>query len=54
MRTRLNRVFALSALVVALVVQLQHPWTRMGVRVLGSWIAAGGVLMLGWALHSTQ
>jgi hydrogenase/urease accessory protein HupE len=26
-------------------------WTRIAVRVIGSWIAASGLLLLGWALH---
>jgi hypothetical protein len=30
-------------------VQLRQPWTRIAVRVVGSWIAASGLLMLGWA-----
>ena len=41
----------LVALVAAFVVSLQRPWTRIVVRVAGSWIAAVGLLMLGWALR---
>ncbi len=26
-------------------------WTRIAVRVIGSWIAASGLLLLGWVLH---
>lgn len=26
-------------------------WTRIAVRVIGSWIAASGLLLLGWILH---
>jgi len=44
-------LFVLVALVAACVVALQRPWTRIVVRVAGSWIAAMGLLMLGWALH---
>jgi hydrogenase/urease accessory protein HupE len=43
-------VFVVAALVAALVVALQRPWTRIAVRVAGSWIAASGLLMLGWTL----
>jgi len=43
-------IFVLAALVAALVVTLRRPWTRIAVRVAGSWIAAIGLLLLGWAL----
>jgi urease accessory protein len=42
-------VFVLVALAAALVVQLRASWARIAVRVVGSWIAASGLLMLGWA-----
>jgi urease accessory protein len=42
---------ALVGLVAAAVIQLRQRWTRIAVRVLGSWIAASGLLMLGWTLH---
>jgi|KBSMisStaDraftv2_1062788.scaffolds.fasta_scaffold01256_8 urease accessory protein len=45
-------LFVLTALVVAFVVQLRQSWSRMAVRVLGSWIAASGLLMLGWVVHA--
>ena len=35
-----------------LAVTLRPAWTRIGVRVAGSWIAATGLLMLGWGLRS--
>ena len=41
--------FVIVALVAAFVVRLHAPWTRIAVRVAGSWIAASGLLMLGWA-----
>jgi hydrogenase/urease accessory protein HupE len=44
-------LFVLVALVAAFVVSLQRPWTRIVVRVAGSWIAALGLLLLGWALR---
>lgn len=43
-------VFVLMALVAAPVSRLRVPWTRIAVRVAGSWIAAIGLLLLGWAL----
>jgi hydrogenase/urease accessory protein HupE len=43
-------VFVLTALASALVLSLRPPWTRIVVRVAGSWIAATGLLMLGWSL----
>ena len=44
-------VFVLVALVAAWVVSLRAPWARIAVRVAGSWIAAIGLLLLGWGLH---
>jgi hydrogenase/urease accessory protein HupE len=41
-------VFVLVALISALVVSLRKQWERITVRVAGSWIAAIGLLMLGW------
>jgi hypothetical protein len=32
-------------------VALRAPWTRIAVRVAGSWIAAIGLLLAGWALR---
>jgi len=44
-------VFVLVALVAAFVVQLRAHWARIAVRVGGSWIAASGLLMLGWSMR---
>lgn len=44
-------VFVLVALCAALVVRLRWPWTRIAVRVTGSWIVASGLLVLGWNLR---
>ena len=41
-------VFTIVALLAALVVSRRRPWERIAVRVAGSWIAAVGLLMLGW------
>jgi urease accessory protein len=45
-------IFALIALAAAFVVRLHAQWTRIAVRVAGSWIAASGFLMLGWAVRA--
>jgi urease accessory protein len=42
-------LFVVVALVSAFVIRLQPPWTRIAVRVAGSWIVATGLLLLGWA-----
>ncbi len=44
-------VFALVALVAAFVVSLERAWTRIAVRVAGSWIAAIGLLLFGWSVR---
>ena len=46
-------VFVLVVLVAASVVQLRAHWARIAVRVGGSWIAASGLLMLGWSIRGT-
>ena len=40
--------FCLFAILTAQVTALSAGWTRIAVRVGGSWIAAAGLLMLGW------
>jgi urease accessory protein len=42
-------IFVLIALSAAFVVHLRAEWARIAVRVAGSWIAACGLLMFGWA-----
>jgi len=44
-------LFVLVALVSAFVVSMKPPWTRIAVRVTGSWVAAIGILMIGWFLR---
>jgi hypothetical protein len=44
-------VLVLTVLAAALAVSLQAAWTRIALRVGGSWIAAIGMLMLGWLLQ---
>ncbi len=45
-------VFVLIAISAAFVVPLRAQWARIAVRVAGSWIAASGLLMLGWAVRT--
>ncbi len=45
-------VFVLISLAAAFVVRLRAQWARIAVRVAGSWIAASGLLMLGWAVRT--
>jgi hypothetical protein len=44
-------VFVAVTLLSAFVVSLQSAWARIVVRVSGSWIAAIGLLMLGWLIR---
>jgi hydrogenase/urease accessory protein HupE len=44
-------IFVLAAIIAGAVVSLRKPWTRIVVRVAGSWIAAIGLLMLGWTVR---
>jgi hydrogenase/urease accessory protein HupE len=44
-------VFTLTALAASLVVPLRAMWARVAVRVAGSWVAAVGLLLCGWALR---
>jgi urease accessory protein len=44
-------LFVLVTLASAFVVSLERPWSRIVVRVVGSWVAASGLLLLGWAFR---
>ena len=44
-------VFTLATLAAALVVSLRAEWSRVAVRVGGSWVAACGILLLAWSLR---
>lgn len=46
-----SAVFVLVVLVAAFVAALRARWARIAVRVGGSWIAASGLLMLGWSFR---
>ncbi|HET6349502.1 MAG TPA: HupE/UreJ family protein [Candidatus Krumholzibacteria bacterium] len=47
-------VFACTTLLAAMVVSLRARWTRVMIRVAGSWIAATGILLLGWLLRGVR
>jgi hydrogenase/urease accessory protein HupE len=44
-------LFVIVAIVSAFIVSLKQPWTRIVVRVAGSWVAASGMLMFGWMMR---
>ena len=44
-------LFVVLALATAFVVSLQAAWMRIAVRAAGSWIAAVGLLLLGWSFR---
>ena len=46
-----STLFLAVALAAAMVVAIRVPWGRIAVRVAGSWIAAVGLLLLGWSLR---
>jgi hydrogenase/urease accessory protein HupE len=45
-------LFAIVSLLAGQVAVLRAQWARLAVRVAGSWIAAIGLLMLGWSMRS--
>jgi urease accessory protein len=46
-------VFTLVALAASFVVPLRSAWARVAVRVAGSWIAAIGLLLIGWGVRNS-
>jgi len=44
-------LFVIVTLVSAFIVSLKQPWTRFVVLVVGSWVAATGMLMFGWVMR---
>jgi hydrogenase/urease accessory protein HupE len=44
--------FVVAAILAAIALAFTSGWMRIAVRVAGSWIAATGVLMLGWSLRA--
>jgi hydrogenase/urease accessory protein HupE len=49
-----SALFMVVALLAGPVVALQAAWARVVVRVAGSWIAAIGLLMLGWMVRAAS
>jgi len=47
-----SSLFAIVSLLAGQVAVLQAQWARLAVRISGSWIAAIGLLMLGWSVRS--
>jgi hydrogenase/urease accessory protein HupE len=45
-------VFVLTALLASIVIRVHAYWLRMTMRVAGSWLAAVGLLVVGWTLHA--
>jgi hydrogenase/urease accessory protein HupE len=46
-----STLFVVVALAAVMVVTIRAPWGRIAVRVAGSWVAAIGLLLLGWSLR---
>jgi urease accessory protein len=47
-----SALFVAVALAAALAVAQRAPWARIALRVAGSWVAAAGLLLLGWSLRA--
>lgn len=47
-----SMIFVTVSLAAAMVVAIRAPWGRIAVRVAGSWIAAVGLLLLGWSIRT--
>jgi hypothetical protein len=47
-----SAVFVLTALTASLIVPLRIPWLRIAFRVLGSWLAALGLLLVVGAIRA--
>ena len=48
----MTTLFVIVAIVSAFIVSLKQAWTKIVVRVAGSWVAAMGMLMFGWLMWS--
>jgi hypothetical protein len=46
-------LFVVVSLLAGQVASVRAPWARVVVQVAGSWIAAIGLFMLGWAVRGT-
>lgn len=49
-----SSLFVIQALISAIVVWQHWDWSRIVIRVAGSWVAAMGLLLLGWVLHAAK
>ncbi len=47
-------LFVVVSLLAGQVTTVRAAWARIVVRVAGSWIAATGLLMLGWSLRAVR
>ena len=47
-----SALFVAVALAAGLAVAQRAPWARIALRVAGSWVAAAGLLLLGWSLRA--
>ena len=47
-------VFIVTSLIASLIIPRRTQWFRTAIRVVGSWLAALGLLLIGWALHGDR
>ena len=47
-------LFVLFAIISSYIITLKQPWTRIVVRVTGSWVVASGILMIGWLIRGSS
>ena len=47
-----SAMFVVAAIIASIALAFRSGWMRIAARVAGSWVAAIGVLMLGWSLHA--
>lgn len=47
-----SATFVVAAIIASIALAFRSGWMRIAVRVAGSWVAAIGVLMLGWSLRA--
>ena len=47
-------LFVVATIACAMVVSQNEPWKRIVIRVLGSWVVATGIMMLGWHFRAEK
>ena len=47
-----SATFVIAAIIASIALSFRSGWMRIAVRVVGSWVAAVGLLMLGWSLRA--